>query len=189
MSKLSLTSRGFLIALAGAILSAGLVKAVAGHIQAVEKGAEMTLAAEGYDPRTLLSGHYAQMRYDINGFDPPSATGGEAPLPVAATRGWRPVFVQLTQTEDGWTVTQVARRLPEGAEGLWVRAQARGRGFLALRYGIERIYAQQKEAEALEALLRSQDDEVSVVVSFGDDRRLRLKGLIINGQRRDFAWW
>ena len=203
---LKLSPRSLLILLAGVILTAGLVKAVVGHIQQVGSGEEITLIANGYDPRSLLSGHYAVLRYGVsntnlrdNGVALPFT--GSVPVWVQFEPATPPQVDQGLQTETGngfdpptgpvrnWQVADYALERGDG-EGPWVQAEASRRGeSVFFRYGIERFYAQQAEAEALEGLLRSNDDQVEVVAAHGIDGRLRIKALIINGERTDLKWW
>ena len=188
MARLQLTSRAFLILIAGAILTAGVVKAVSEHIVEVNDGQEITLAAEGFDPRSLLSGHYAQVQYEISRFELPEEKDEGV---LSDYDRWTPLWVEIVKGTEGWSVKQVQAASPAAAsdDGVWVRARSRGRSVIRLQYGIERIYAQQAEAEALEDLLRSNEDVVEVIASLGTDNRLRLKGLVVNGQRKDFTWW
>ncbi len=106
--------------------------------------------------------------------------------------------------EGDWQVAGVTINRPDAppADGRIVAADARYKyagGDMQLRYGIERIYAQQKEAAAIGDALRTgplpadgtepAEPRVQIVASLGSDGRLRLKGIIVDGKRTDFTWW
>lgn len=174
--------------IAGLMLSSALLFAVIQHMMMVSGGKELTFAAQGFDPRALLRGHYAQVAYAI------SRPNLEAP-PALSTKAWQPVWVTIVPAEGDWSVQSVAAAKPDAAPagGHLVLADAKGWGSgLQLRYGIERIYAQQKEAEAIEHAVRGGpdgDSEIKVVAALGSDGRLRLKAVIVDGTRTNFAWW
>lgn len=177
--------------LVGLALSAGLVGAAVHHVRAVAAGTEILLLTEGFDPRGLLRGHYAEVRYRINSA---SAVPSEINNSVAFERG----FVTIVPADGDWAVVAVTRARPSSvpAGGHAIAAKVRGSaepsGYLDILYGIERVYAQQSEAEALERTLRGPDEEtgeVRMAVSLGAEGRLRLKGIVIDGERRDFTWW
>jgi len=186
--------------LVGALLTAGLVVSVVRHVEAVAGGTEIVLAAQGYDPRSILRGQYSEMRFAI------SQVSG---LPWPA--GWpdaysiKDVFVTIVPDRDDWRVAAVSlKRDAAPAEGHVVKASGasyKGAKDSApantihwdLTYGIERIYLQQSEAEAIDKMLRGAPADapphVQVVASLGTDGRLRLKAVIVDGKRTDFTWW
>ncbi|MFO1187488.1 MAG: GDYXXLXY domain-containing protein [Alphaproteobacteria bacterium] len=176
---------------AGFLLSAGLVAAAVMHISAVASGSEVVIPAQAFDPRAFLTGHYAQLRYAISQAEAPTLAG------IAPKPGWQPVWVAIAPSENDWKAVSVTANKPAAAPegGRLLRAEARVRaGSPAdLRYGIERIYAQQSEAEAIDRAVRvigeGADARLKVVASLGGDGRLRVKGIIMGGQRTDFGWW
>lgn len=176
---------------AGLLLSAGLAAAAVMHISAVASGSEVIIPAQAFDPRALLTGHYAQLRYAI------SQAGAEAVAGVAPKPGWQPVWVAIVPAENDWKAVSVTAQKPAAAPagGHLVRAEARVHkdSPADLRYGIERIYAQQGEAEAIERAVRavgeSEDSRLKVVAALGRDGRLRVKGLVMGGKRTDLGWW
>ncbi len=178
--------------LAGAVLSLGLIAAAATHIAAVTSGTEIIIPAQAFDPRALLTGHYAQLRYAIS-------EAGASAVSVAPKPAWQPVWVAIAPADEvgEWKTVSVMADKPQAAPtgGHLVRAEARVRKEAPadLRYGIERIYAQQSEAEAIDRAVRTvgegADARLKVVASLGRDGRLRVKALIMGGQRTDFGWW
>ena len=184
-------SQAWAIACVGALLSLALAWSVTAHIRAVETGREIILPAEGYDPRSLLSGHFAQMRYPINQAETADLTEN-ALAGEQHRRHRRGLYVGLKADEEGaWRVTRVSEQAFSAAGVTVVRARGRNRfgDRVQLDYGIERFYAQQKEALELEEILRRRESEVRIVAALGQDRRLRIKAIIIDGHRRDMRWW
>jgi uncharacterized membrane-anchored protein len=181
---------GVRLFVAGALLSGGLVAAAISHVIAVARGTEIVIPAQGFDPRALLTGHYAELRYAISQGD--VSVSGLAPGP-----GWRSVLVSIAPEANDWKVIAVSVKKPEAApEGghvIAAEAKYQSEGLVLLRYGIERVYAQQAEAEAIDKAVRgvatSADTRLQVVASLGSDGRLRIKGLIAQGKRTDFGWW
>jgi len=161
------------------------------HISAVASGSEIIIPAQAFDPRGLLTGHYAQLRYTISQAEPATVAG------VTPSPGWQPVWVAIAPAEDDWKAVAISAEKPAAAPegGHLVRADARVRkdSPADLRYGIERVYAQQSEAEAIDRAVRaigeSEDTRLKVVASLGADGRLRVKALIMGGKRTDFGWW
>jgi uncharacterized membrane-anchored protein len=185
------------LVLAGLVLSAALIAAVLIHVRAVAGGTEIVVAAHGFDPRSLLRGNYTELRFAI------SRAAKISPPTKSPSRQWQPRWVTIVPDETtDWRVNAITIERPSNTPvgGKIVRADARffsasedGFADADLRYGIERVYAQQKEAEAISVVLahaRPEDEtKVQVVASLGTDGRLRLKGLIVEGKRQDFGWW
>lgn len=177
--------------LAGGVLSIGLIAAAAMHIAAVSSGTEVVIPAQAFDPRALLTGHYAQLRYAISQGEA-SIASSIVPKPT-----WQSVWVAIVPAESDWKVVSLSVEKPQDAPqgGHLVRAEAKVRkdSPADLRYGIERIYAQQHEAEDIDRAVRaigaSEDARLKVVASLGSDGRLRVKGLMAGGKRTDFGWW
>jgi uncharacterized membrane-anchored protein len=191
MSAATRTLLGVRLLVAGALLSGGLVAAAISHVLAVSRGVEIVIPAQGFDPRALLTGHYAELRYSISQGD--VSVSGLAPGPPA----WRSVFVSIAPVETDWKVDAVSvtkpATAPQGGHVIAAEARYQSEGLVLLRYGIERVYAQQKEAEAIDKAVRgvpnTEDTRLQIVASLGSDRRLRIKALIAEGKRTDFGWW
>jgi len=178
------------ILLVGLLLSAVLAGAAVQHILAVSSGTELTFTAQAFDPRALLTGHYAQVTYAI------SRPMTDEELAIPSSKSWQPVWVAIVPNEGDWKVASITAKKPAAApaDGRLVAAEARYLSGTSarLRYGIERIYAQQKEAEAISNAVRggpTGDSKVQVVASLGKDGRLRIKAIIVDGTRTDFTWW
>ena len=181
-------------------------------------GQEVRLAMEGFDPRSLLSGHYAalQMVQRL-----PDST--ECPPDLEAHYSGDDSWVALTAGPDG------AHRVTGGGASrtealkhgpLVVRGEANCRQdilppgappadasaepapnpaaetrqtVVTLDIGIDRFYADQAQAEALEDSLRDQGragaPPAFAIVSIGRDGRGRLKGVEVGGTRADLNWF
>ena len=178
----------------GALFTFGLLSGVFAHIRAVETGREIILEAEGYDPRDVLSGHFARLRYPIRTV---TLTEEKVDRLFGTGSPWAPaieVYVGLRDdAEEGIQVAEVSKDWIDDPDLLVVKARAKRRwNRIDLFYGIERFYAQQAEAVALEDLLRRRRGDksrVQIAVAVGDDHRMRIKAIIIDGERRDLTWW
>lgn len=185
------------ILIAGLLLTGALAGSVVQHVMAVASGAELSFAAQGFDPRGLLTGNYAQVSYAIS--RPVLENTGLKPA-----KGWQPVWVAIAPEVNDWKVVSLSAQKPSDLPpgGHLIRADVRYQSQGAvpmLRYGIERIYAQQKEAEAIGRAVTAPpptqegaepvEPNVKIVASLGGDARLRLKAVIVEGKRTDFTWW
>jgi len=178
---------------AGALLVAALVGLVAYEAQARARGQEVRLAMEAFDPRSLLTGHYAALQFAHT--LPPGV-----PCPDGRPTRWialapdGPVH-RLAGVADS---REAALKLGPVA----VRGSASclfgGAGDnpletrrAVLDIGVDRLHADQQEAEALEAALRAGPGapEALAVISVGRDGRARLKGVIVGGRRTELTWF
>ncbi|MEW5688356.1 MAG: GDYXXLXY domain-containing protein [Pseudomonadota bacterium] len=195
-----------ILAVAG-VLALGLVGLVVREGRARAEGQEVRLAMTGYDPRSLLSGHFVQfqLRQDL----PPAA-----PCPGQSEAG--------ASVEDGWVALRAdgARHVAAGAastrEAALRLAPVAVRGVLTctpglapqrpgdddrplevqtllLDLGIDRIHLDQAQAEVMERQLRRFDPdavvEADALVSVGRDGKARLVGVVVGGKRTDLDWW
>lgn len=188
------------------VLALGLFGLVVREGRARAEGLEVRLSMAGYDPRSLLSGHFVlfQLRHDL----PPAA-----PCPSQSDAGAR--------VEDSWVALRPdgARHVPVGAAKSRQAAQRLGpivvRGVLTcspglapqlpgggqppevqsvmLDVGIHRIHLDQTQAEAMERQLRrfgaDQPVEADAIVSVGRDGKARLVGVVVGGKRTDLDWF
>lgn len=155
--------------------SLALLGAVLAHIHAIETGPELVFEVGGFDPRDFLRGHYVRLRYpDLEQVSGLAAAGEGRHLTVHLAPGpdglWRP---QDGSTDD--SIAVVARIDPSRSGDP--------------RYGIERFYAQQQEAEAIEDAMRMRGQDVRVIATVGWDRRLRIKALMVGDRRYALSWF
>lgn len=177
---------------AGVLLVAALVGLVAYEGQARAAGQEVRLSMEAFDPRSLLTGHYAALQ--LTDVLPPGAEcpdgGAEGWLALrpdgavhrlAGAAATREAALKLAPVAVRGTASCVGRSSDEPGSGERVM----------LDIGVDRLHADQAEAEALEAALRAGPDQPTAlaVVSVGRDGRARLKGVIVGGQRTDLDWF
>ncbi len=176
----------------GLVLTGALAGGAIMNALAVTQGTEIVLGAQGYDPRAPLTGNFTQVTFAISN---PSFDGNPA---IVNKPGWQDVWVVIAPDGPDWKAVSASNSKPNAAPagGYLIAAETRysGGATVPLRYGIERIYLQQKEAERIAGLVRGLTADaatvpVKVVASLGSDKRLRLKGLIVQGKRMDFTWW
>lgn len=193
---------------AAAVLTLLLVGVVARENFARDQGQEVRLALAGYDPRSLLQGHYVQfqLREDFP---------KETPCPPGATdlvgldrEGW----IALKRTGDHHAPAGAARtrgealKLGDVAARGWLDC-ARGSTLVlgapdvsspevemvTLHLGVDRIHLDQKSAEALQADLQRAVPGGAppgyAVLSIGRDGKARVKGVIVGKRRIDLTWF
>lgn len=193
------------IAAAAALLLGALTALVVHEERLRASGREVLLASGSVDPRSLLSGHYAQL--DIVETLP---RGAPCPAGGAEARSFLPDFGLRGPPPTGWIGLRrsgghdvAVRMAPTRAEALAGADTAiRGRmrcipsfdaargGQVSLDIGISRFHADQAQAQALEAAARQAGPETPAlaVVSVGSDGRARLKGVIVGGRRTEISW-
>lgn len=181
------------IVAAAVLLAAALVALVAYEGRARAQGQEVRLAMEAFDPRSLLTGHYAALQLT-------HALPEAVACPDGGETGWlalRPdgevyrMAGAAASREAALKLGPVAVRGSAyciGGEGPGGDGQPRR---VTLDIGVDRLHADQAEAEALEAALRAGPDrpEAVAVVSVGRDGRARLKGVIVGDRRTDLDWF
>jgi hypothetical protein len=183
----------FRILAAGLLLTAALVALVVHEAQARARGQEVRLAMEAFDPRSLLTGHYAALqitdalpagdRCPVGPKDDWLALRPEGAVHrLAGAAASREAALKLGPVAVRGTVACLG-----GAGGDDPAAPERVR----LDIGVDRLHADQEEAEALEAALRARPDrpEALAVVSIGRDGRARLKGVVVGGRRTELDWF
>ena len=107
-------------------------------------GKEVVLRTVPVDPRDLLRGNYARLRYDIS----------EAPMPeVGVPRVGREVYVQLRRKGRVWKAVDTRYSPPPGD---FIRGHIRAVrvGSVTVEYGIEAYFAPKDKALELERRLR-----------------------------------
>lgn len=191
---------------AAAVLAAGLVGMVVRENMARDAGQEVRIALAGYDPRSLLQGHYVQFNLS------PEVPGGQCPPTSQRRFTGEPEWVALRRTGDHHVVAGVAESRREAAKlgevvargtalcsvATSVRmgdgpAVTREEARISLDLGVDRIHLDQAQAEATEADLRRARPAGGppgyAVLSIGRDGRARVKGLIVGKRRIDLDWF
>lgn len=192
------------IAAAVVLLALALVGLVVREGMARAGGREVRLAITGYDPRSLLTGHYVQFRLvDTVPAEQACRQVGQRMEPLRA--GWFAVrrdgaahrIVASTATRQA-ALRQGEIAVSGAAEcyGVtWTRPggrEAMSPVTVSLDIGVDRIHLDQKEAEALEKILQGRDGPAPpswAVLSVGADGKARLKGIIVGERRVDLDWF
>lgn len=195
------------IAGVGGAAAIGLIALVAWESRAREQGTEVRMAMEAFDPRNLLTGHYAALQLTDRLPDgvpcPPRAR------PDRRGRAW--IVLRRAGDRHRVAATFSTREAAErSGRGVVVRGRVDCLGRTAAPasrslpsvvrtdLGVERFYAEQAEAEAIETALRGAppwsvgaDDPPAAfaVISVGRDGRARLKGVIVEGRRIDLDFF
>jgi uncharacterized membrane-anchored protein len=134
-------------------------------------GREVVLETEPYDPYTIFSGYYADLRYKIENVEPVSDSNG-----VYSNQRF---FVLLKRNQEGtWDVVRAGeqpfRKL--GPD----EAQIRGKvSYNTMEYGIEQYYLPEDQRERVDKLLSKRDTKVLVTVRLAADGRAAIQSLRI----------
>ena len=186
--------RPWLIVGAAVLLAAALIGLILSEHRARAEGVEIKLALEGVDPRSLLSGHYVELRFTD------AMPQGEDCSRLRGVPDKQPNWVAL-RVRDGrarvvgeaQTRTEALRLAPVAVRGharCW-DAGPNQEG-VSLDIGLDRFHASQKEALAIEAALSNRPatgPTIFGLVSIGKDGRARLKGLEVEGRRIMLDWF
>lgn len=188
----------FRLSLIAAAMTAFLVAMLASHLDRRANGAEILLEVEGYDPRDILLGHYAEIRTPLQRFDIDALEGDDS-----FERGDR-IYVVLETGADGLAIPIALHRAHPGS-GLVAQGRVTGASETAsarqdadpawvhARFNIERYYASRSRALELQERLRQFDESgatgVRLILSAPADGRLIIKGFEIDGERRIDRIW
>jgi hypothetical protein len=184
---------------AAGLMTLALIGLVVREASARAGGQEVWLEIDGYDPRSLLTGHYVrfQLRSEATpGTGCPMLSEG-APW-VALTRAGE----HHVLSGNGATREAAARRGEIAVRGtgrcdvLPARTPGGGEGpptaVSILDLGVDRLHADQTQAQVIEKALMSRGGsptEAHAIISVGKDGKARLKGVVVAGQRADLNWF
>jgi len=147
-------------------------------------GRELRLAVVPVDPRDLFRGDYVTLSYAMSRLDSTELDGDDTFADDA------PVYVALKQEDEAWQPMAIYTAPP--AEGTWirgtitdVRTKSGCSGNCAIYradYNIEKFFVPEGTGRDLEKLRN--DQRISVDVARGDDGRVALKRLLVDGEPR-----
>jgi len=201
------------LSLIAALMSGFLVFLLASHLERRASSPEVLIPVEGYDPRDILLGHYANIRTPLTRLDAYALAGDDGfaegdriwvTLETGADGTARPVALHTAHPGTGLVaqgrVRQVyeasrpltretdpetgePRTVREEPEELWIHAS----------FNIERYYASRERAIALQNRLRLRDVTgdigVNLILAIPADGALLIKGFEVDGERRlDTVW-
>ena len=207
------------LALTGLVLASLLVGAAVRHALAVRAGAEVILEVAPVDPRALLMGHFTHLDYAA---ERPVALSELVDEPersqiadlLADGRAHRLWLVLGADARGYGTPAGLHLKRPKStpAGRIAIAVRTRRADYFLLRageeatvgavgdiefdFGVDRYYADQAEALAIENAARTRtgpagawDPAVQAVVSVGADGVGRLAGVVVAGERRDLSWF
>ena len=192
------------IAAAVVLLALALVGLVVREGVARAGGQEARLAITGYDPRSLLTGHYVQFQLVDNvPAEQACRWVGKRMEPLRA--GWfavrrdgptHRIVASAASREAALRQGEIAVRGVAECYGVaWTRPDGReamSPVSVSLNIGVDRIHLEQDEAEALEKILQGRDGPAPsswAVISVGRDGEARLNGIIVGDRRVDLDWF
>jgi len=215
MSRASTISKKVVFAIAVLLQLLSLAFMIVDRQYTLAYGEKVLLKTNTVDPRSLFSGDYVSLYYDISSIDPTKvdtdldlATYGPG---LAEGRRYsrqkeaslQKAWVTLQRTGDGeaWEAVSVTLRRPREAEG---RVSIAGsmryhnpifdledgwtprHARLVFEYGIETYYIREGAGPRLEAILRSSDAETCVEVSVDRRGKAAVRAIYVDGERIDF---
>lgn len=161
---------------AAALLQTGIALwGVADQMLLRTRGTLVALETTMVDPRDLLRGHYTVIRLSISEIRRENVTADPA------LRPGDPVWVTLREGPDGFWQPETLSAEPSGSptiEGTLLYSDATT---YSLDFPIERYYAPETRAKALETL--RQESRLGVLVALSPEGRAAITGLVIDGQR------
>ncbi len=179
------------LALIASVMTGFLVLMLGQNLLHRSGGTEILVPVEGYDPRDILLGHYANIRTPLHRLD-----SGDLDAPDEFDRGDR-VFVILEDDGSG-QVRPVAIRSSRPDSGLYIEGRMRSTQPVPgdtywIDYNIERYFASRERALALEDRLRERNADgetgVSLILSLNDNGAALIKGFVVDGDRRVDRIW
>lgn len=187
-----------------AVLVAALQSAALGYIvvtrdHLLKNGREVLLNVQPLDPRDLFRGDYVTLGYDITRISG-EALGPKGDVPDGIERGGTFYAVlSLDGASNTWRITRVSARFPDDVAASEAVIKGRVRALydlgraspgeaaagktLVARYGIETYFVPEGTGKVLEDKVRSA--AIKAIVALGADGTAALKGLIVDGERRD----
>lgn len=181
-----------------ALCAASLIALVVSEGVAREGGQEALLPMEAVDPRSLLQGHYVELRLiqrlEADALCP--QVNGDAQW-LAFSRGADNVltFAGGAVSREGAT-----RFAPVPVKGsftcsdpvIGVDGNPGTPGWVQVDVGVDRFHINQTDALRIERVLREQrpgeNTRAFAIVSIGRDGQARLKGLVVDGERLELSW-
>jgi len=201
------------LTLIAAGMTAFLVLMLGSHLTQRANGTEILLPVQGYDPRDIFLGHYANLRTPLNRLGTHQLEGDDD-FEAGDT-----IYVSLEPRADGtMAAVSLHREHPGGAYvarggvtsrtelfGDWVnvedpetgevrtvREEAEG-AWLSVRFNTERYYAPRDRALALQDRLRDRNEDgeigVNIIAAITSDGGLIIKGLEYDGERFEDSIW
>ncbi len=186
------------ILIAAAACVAGLIALVIYEGAARNTGMEVLLPMEAVDPRSLLSGHYVivapQTRLD------PTET---CPVPETQTDHiWLAPTGERIVGAPVYGLANPTATLPDAISVIGsytcnpptppLDDIPGAQGWIMFDLGVDRFHINQADAERIDRILRDQlvneETRAYAIVSIGRDRRARLRGLMIDGERLELSW-
>ncbi|WP_394692177.1 GDYXXLXY domain-containing protein [Hyphobacterium sp.] len=155
-----------------------LVAMIADHQFRRHIGTEVLLDLEPVDPRDLLAGYYVVITTPLHNLDPSGLEGDNQFDPGDD------IFVALEPVADqSWRAVSIHRERPQ--DGLYVYGKVRYARDTTLRarFNLERYYADEATAQALEDRRRANRSSMRLIIAVGDDGSALIRGLEIDGER------
>lgn len=164
--------------LVAAAMSAFLIAMIADHNIRRTTGNEVILNLEPVDPRDILAGYFVILSTPIHQIDLVEIAGDDE---FSADGD---IYVVVEPGENGsWQPVAVYSAPP--SDGLYIhgKVQSASAEHVSAHYNLERYYADEETARALEERRRTDRASMRLIVSVSGDGRAIIRGLEIEGER------
>lgn len=172
-------------------------------------GTEVMVAVEGYDPRDPLLGYYSRIRISLAELDALTLEGDNSfdrgddiyvTVEAGADGVWAARALHQARPDSGTVIRGyvtgttgpafewVNQVEPDSGEVERVRVE-RERQLIYVNYNLSRYYASRQTAQELDGILRDASQSPRLILSVQDNGDALIKGLEINGERRDERLW
>jgi uncharacterized membrane-anchored protein len=176
-----------------AVQALALVYMIADRQWTLARGTPVVLATRPVDPRSLFSGDYVRLRYEISRLEL-AGLGGEREF-----RRLDPVYVLLRRAAPGWQPVSVHKAMPaeRNADQAVVRGEVVGIGratadrtaaapveqrYLEVRYGIESYFVPEGAGRAIGR--PGAAETVSMRIAVDARGRAAIQALLVDGKER-----
>jgi len=178
-----------------ALCVAALIGLVVNESAARAGGREVLLPMEAVDPRSLLHGHYVELRmtqFLEAGEVCPSGQENARWLALHQADAVHVIAGGAATRADAAAIAPLVVRGSFTCTEPMPDPMVESQGWLELDIGIDRFHINQTDALRIEAVLREatidEQTRAFAIVSIGDDGRARLKDLLIDGERLELTW-
>jgi len=162
-----------------AVMTMFLIGMVIDHAVRRTSGTEVILDLQPVDPRDLLAGYYIVVSTPLHRLSLEELAGGD----VFAVSD--DIYVVVAESENGsWQPISIHRSRPD--DGLYIHGKVQRATETDIRaeYNLERFYADEDTAQALEQRRREDGSSMRLILSVGADGRALIRGIEIDGERQ-----
>jgi len=162
-----------------AVMTLFLIGMVVDHAVRRTSGTEVILDLQPVDPRDLLAGYYIVVSTPLHRLSVEELAGDDT-FDVSDD-----IYVIVEEVENGsWQPISIHRSRPDGGLYIHGKVQRATETDIRAEYNLERFYADQDTALALDQRRREDGSSMRLILSVGADGRALIHGIEIDGERQ-----